>query len=472
MTEIKVSAAPRVTLIGAFIILIALAAWGVRHVVSMIALFHGRSTEFGVVFSLAFAILAFQTALYYLERPRSVTPEQAAQLDSLYVVVPVPVYNEDPALLRRCLLSLLNQDRRPHLIFVVDDGSVVDGTPVDYRAIRREFEREARAAGIETRWLHTKNQGKRGAQGEVISRTPQADVYVTVDSDAYLVRNAISELLKPLSDPDIQSVAGVVLASNSTKNLLTRFTDLWFVSGQLVDRSSQSTMGAVLVNSGVLAAYRAGLLHDFLPVYLNETFFGRPVEFSDDSMLTIFALTRGKAVQQPSAYALTTMPERLDHHIRQYLRWMRGAFIRSWWRFKYLPLGSYAFWSHLGAWVQMVLSSVVFVYLFAIHPILSRQFSPWLLLVPVLIGYAQALRYLSFRRSDESRASQLLTYAMAPVATLWMYFVLRPIRWYAIATCLKTGWGTRDKIEVTASGDQLPEQQSDDLSYPSMAGVL
>lgn len=52
-------------------------------------------------------------------------------------------------------------------------------------------------------------------------------------------------------------------------------------------------------------------------------------------------------------------------------------------------------------------------------------------------------------RSDESFGSQLLTYALTPLAVLWGYVVLRPIRIYASLTCFKPGWGTRESVEVT-----------------------
>lgn len=482
MTGVRVDRTRRLPLLGAFLVLIALAIWAVRHAFSTMDFIHGKGTQLGVIFTIAFVMLAFQTVLYYLEPVHHITDRQERQLNGLYVTVPVPLYNEDPDLLLGGLMSLLDQERRPNMVYVVDDGSAMTDpetgqrAPVDYTAVRRQFSRAAAQVGVETRWVYIEHGGKRRAQAEAVRNTPQTDIYVTVDSDAFLPRDAIRELLKPLANPRVQSVAGVVLASNNRKNLLTRFTDLWFVTGQLVDRSSQSTMGSVLVNSGVLAAYRGSLLRDFLPVYLNETFFGRKVEFSDDSMLTIFALSRGKAVQQPTAYALTTMPERLPHHVRQYTRWMRGAFIRSWWRFKYLRLSGYAFWSHLMGWIQMAISTAVFGYLFVVSPIMTKSFSPWLLTVPILVGYAQALRYLSFRRTDESLGSQLLTFAMSPIATLWMFFVLRPIRWYAIATCWKTGWGTRQTIEVTAEGGtqpaSVPRHAAEEGPYLSVAGTV
>jgi hyaluronan synthase len=210
-----------------------------------------------------------------------------------------------------------------------------------------------------------------------------------------------------------------------------------------------SSMGSVLVNSGPLALYRADLIHDNLDGYLNETFAGRPVEFSDDSMLTIYALARGRAVQQPTAFAFTLMPEKLSHHLRQYVRWMRGATIRSVWRFRYLPLGSYAYWGHLLGWVQMLLGTLIFLMLFVVQPVIDWRYSPLLLLIPVCVGYAQSLRYLSFTRSDETFRSQLITFLLTPIATLWAFFVLRAVRWYGMATCLRTGWGTRQNVEVS-----------------------
>jgi hyaluronan synthase len=461
MNVIQASPARARTLAGIALVLVGLTIWAVRHVLSSVQIVRGHGTQFATIYALAFAMLVWQTVLYTLERPKKVTARQQERLDRLVVAVPVPVYNEDPGYLAKCLASVLNQERLPQIVYVVDDGS-----SVDYGGLRTWFLDECFARGVAGYWKRTHNQGKRHAQGHAVrALTGEGiDVYVTVDSDANLAPDAIHELLKPLASPKVQCVAGVVLAENNRKNLLTRFTDLWFVTGQLVDRSAMSTMGAVLVNSGVLAAYRAALVEENLDGYLNETFFGRKVEFSDDSMLTIYALARGKAVQQPTAFAFTAMPEKLSHHVRQYVRWMRGAFIRSWWRFKYLPLNSYAYWGHLIAWTQMVLSTVVFGVLFVVRPAIDHRIMPTLILIPVLVGYAQALRYLSFRRSDEPLWSQVLTFLISPVAMLWAFFVLRAVRWYGMATCWSAlekpnSWGTRQNGVEVATGGPLTASQ-------------
>jgi hyaluronan synthase len=102
-------------------------------------------------------------------------------------------------------------------------------------------------------------------------------------------------------------------------------------------------------------------------------------------------------------------------------------------------------------WLQMAVSLTIFISLFIITPVITQTVLPILILVPILVGYGQALFYLTIKRSDETFKSQLLTYATALPASLWAYFVLRVVRWYAIATCKRTGWGTRKEIEVSAA---------------------
>ena len=221
------------------------------------------------------------------------------------------------------------------------------------------------------------------------------------------------------------------------------------MTSQLADRSAQSTFGSVLVNAGTFALYRAEVVRAGLDAYVSETFFGRAVQFSDDSMLTFYALLAGKTVQQPTAIGFTAMPETLSHHARQYLRWMRGMTIRTFWRFRYLPLTRYAYWQHLFRWVQAFTTIPLFFAIMVVEPATRGTWSPRILLVMVLVGYGKSLRYLTIRRYDEPRWSQLLTWLLAPLVALWQYTVLRGIWWYGIATCLRTGWGTRQHgVEV------------------------
>jgi hyaluronan synthase len=425
--------------------------WGIRHAHSFVVE-PGAAHPFLLAYLLAFALLVWQLTLSSLEKPYvASSPAQRDYLDGLDVVVSVPAYNEDPDLLRSCLASLLDQTRRPKRIYVVDDGT--DKVDLgEYEVIEKWLRDEAFDAGVDVVWQRQINAGKRHAQGACIAGSPGADIVVTVDSDSILDPHAIEQILLPFADLSVNSVGGVVLTANNTRNLLTRMTDLWFVCGQLVDRSALSTMRSVLVNSGSLAAYRAHILRANLDAYLNERFFGHAVQFGDDSMLPLYGLATGRSVQQPTAFSFAAMPETVSHHLRQYLRWMRGSFIRSFWRFRYLPVTGYAYWRHFAGWVQWALSTAIVVRLFLYRPVAYGDWTTALAVVgvPLALEYARALRYLTVRRADESFRSQLLTWSLAPLMSLWAFTTLRLVRLYAMATCTRTGWGTRQHgAEVT-----------------------
>ncbi|MFF0139727.1 glycosyltransferase [Streptomyces sp. NPDC005227] len=439
------------------ITLLAAAAWATHHAAQAANYGDTTGSRLAAVWAITFVLLLGQTLMYHAERPARPSARARRQLDALHVAVLLPVYNEDEGYLRLALESMLAQTRRPDSVHVVDDGSGIrdaDGNIIeiiDYPTVRAWWTAAAAAAGIAMTWHRQPNSGKRHAQAAGVAASPGADVYVTVDSDSCLAATALEEILLPLARPRVQSVAGIVLATNHRTNLLTRITDLWFTTGQLTDRSALSAMGAVLVNSGPLAAYRAAVIRNNLDGYLNETFLGRPVMFSDDSLLTLYALLRGRTVQQPSAVVFTALPEQPSHFLRMYLRWMRGSTIRSVWRMRYLPVTGYAFWAHLIRWFTVALSTAVLGWLLLVEPLRYGNRPPaTFLIVPVLIGWAQALRYLGVIRNDERIRERALTWLLMPVAVVASWTVLRTMRWYGMATCARTGWGTRQQgAEVT-----------------------
>ncbi|MGW4804797.1 glycosyltransferase [Kitasatospora sp. NPDC004272] len=437
------SALPRRVLAAVGLTVLAGAYLLVRRVEAVSGPPGGAAPAFGTLYTAMFGWLAWRTVLAYCERPHRADPAGQAALDRAHVAVLVPVFNEDPGWLRRCLASLLAQSRPPDAVHVVDDGS-----KVDYRREREWFRAACRDAGVAVSWQRTPNRGKRAAQLLAAGRAPEADFFLTIDSDTDLDTEAVAELLQPFADPRVQSVAGVVLAANADENLLTRCTDLYMTVWQLNERSAQSVLGSVLVNTGVLAAYRAAVVREHARAYLGETFLGRPVVFSDDSMLTLFAKLRGRTVQQPSALGLAAMPQTLDHHLRQQLRWMRGSAIRTCWRLRYLPLTGYAFWLQAAHLFTAATGGVLFLWLFLWQPF-TVGVPLWLLLVvPTVISYVEALRYLTVRRHGHPLRRQLAVLALAPLTLLWGMTVLRALKWYGALTCARTGWGTRQDVEL------------------------
>ncbi|MEU8260156.1 glycosyltransferase family 2 protein [Micromonospora sp. NPDC048999] len=439
--------------------------WLYRHV-TRFEDFDAGVSAFEVVYAFAFLMYFMHLLLATFDRPRRTTPRRAAALAKLRVVAVIPLYNEDVDAVIATIRGLLGQTRLPDVIFVRDDGSnKVDYLPTELWAIEA-----ANAVGVPLVWVRDRNRGKRATHIAASLRfAGWADAYLTIDSDSALAPDALENLMKPLADPKVMSVAGVFLTYN-LNGPVARAVDLITTASQLTDRSATSALGSVLVNSGGISLYRASVIDECRHGYANEEFFGRRVEFSDDSYLTLQALLRGKTVQQPNAFAFCVMPERLSNHRRQFMRWLRGSFIRSFWRFKYLPLYRIAYWLHLLKWVQAVAATIVVSWLVVIKPVLDAvtwlrgggsdalvtdaKLLPLTLGMLVVFGYVQLLRVFTVRRSDQTLLAQIGWFLLlAPVATLWQWSVLRVWRLWAIASCMRFKWGTRQQIEVAIGGD-------------------
>jgi hyaluronan synthase len=398
------------------------------------------------IWLVTFSLSAVPLFAAWADRPFTITGRQQRYMDTLHVTVAVPVYNEDPELLDRCIWSLVNSSRPPQCVHVVEDGK-----SGDYARLRSHWKGWHGRTLI--RWERLpQNMGKKWAQSRVFASNPEADIFITVDSDTTLERNAISEGLKPFADPRIASVAGIEEIWNKHANWLTKICAARNTFSQLVSWSTQSVFGDVLINRGTFALYRAGIIREIVPAYVNETFLGHPVKLGDDSALTLFARAHGRTVQQVTAFCLPMYPETLSHHFRQWLRWARGGSVRNYWRIKYLPFSSWGWWWTALAFYYTVAALFVPVYYFAIWP-KSEHLVKWTAASILAWSFSTSLHVLRVRREGESvwtRISSVLAY---PAGLIWSSYFLRPIRFYGIFTCFRQGWVTRQAgIEIGADG--------------------
>jgi hyaluronan synthase len=344
-------------------------------------------------------------------------------------------------LLDRTLYALFTQTRLPNRVSVVDDGSAVD-----YSDVRGYWEAH-HPPSVAFSWIRQPNRGKKQAQARTFG-TDDGDIFVTLDSDTALTRSAIGEGLKPFADRRVQSVAGLELAYNYRKNWLTRLNGTRSLIWQMLSCSAQSVAGDMLVNRGTFALYRAPVIRDNLRAYLEETFFGLPVHLGDDAALTLFARGRGWAVQQPTAVQLAMFPETLSHHFRQWTRWMRGSTIRTFWRIRYLRPASYSWWfTIINLWTFLVTTATV-IGCMVLWPG-SRFFLEAMAAASVGWAYVMAIRIFAVMRTDETWATRLGSFLLAPAVYAWSLAVLRPLRLYGIITCLHQGWVTRHTVEVS-----------------------
>jgi hyaluronan synthase len=390
---------------------------------------------------------AFGWLLSCLDRPTAASSASMRQLARLRVVVSVPVYNEDPPLLDRCLWALLNQSRPPQRVDVIDDGS-----SVDYAALREHW--VGRHGRIEVRWIRQANAGKRRAHCRTFATAPDADIFVTVDSDTTLEHRAIEEGLKPFARRNVMSVAGIELGFNASLNTLTVVQNAMQQFAQAVTGAAWSVTGDMYTNRGPFALYRAGMIREIIPLYWGETFLGRRVILGDDSLLALAGSMRGKSVQQLSAFGLTMWPENLGHHLRQRIRWARGRAVRNCWRLKYYPILSYVWWFTAFGIYSFLSGIGLLVSVLATWPTPAHLVAR-VLLALIAVSWLGGLRVLCFRRSDETWADRALVVLVKPVASLWSSVVLaRLVRTWGTATCLRQDWTTRQHgAEVMLSPD-------------------
>lgn len=155
-------------LLAATVTLAALAGWAAQHAVPAAGWSDGEATRQAAVRLATFGLLAAQTALHVVERPRRLTP-RARRLAALHVAVIIPVYNEDPGYLHLGLESLLRQTRLPDGVHVVDYGSTSTTYDADAGLV------VARGHGQPHQLAAHPNRGKRHAQASAVAVSPEAD---------------------------------------------------------------------------------------------------------------------------------------------------------------------------------------------------------------------------------------------------------------------------------------------------------
>lgn len=407
---------------------------------------HLRIGNTSFVASAAFCWLLFSLAAAWWHRDvvDDRTGAQLASLDGERVTVIVALFQEDPAMFAAMLDSISIQSRQPARLHVVDDGS----TSEDCRDEFDLWNRTRRPEALDAEYTWQPNAGKRHAQARAVRADPDADFYVTMDSDVLLANpDSLGNLLLPFTRRRTMSVAGFLIGANPKRGLLYRLIELGFVCSFLNGRATNSALGSVTVNAGGLAAYRSHILLDNMRHYLRQTVAGNRVMSGDDAMLTRYALLRGRTVFQRSAVGLTLHPNKFSHLTRQRIRWARSYWWGSHWFLKHFPVRRIGWWIVVydmvqTAWMTLVMPVVLW------QAAMSGRFGLGLLGIITILAYVQSARFLSVRRPDESFGSQLLTYALAPLASLLQIYLGWALSYVGLATFAKTGWSTRSQVEV------------------------
>ena len=360
--------------------------------------------------------------------------------DSNMVLV-VPMYNEDPNAFRQLLESISIQSWRPRQVIVIDDGSDSNECAQVFANWQQQYPGDAQ-------FIRQENAGKRMAQANAFRATPDADYYVTVDSDTVLDKDAIKNGMIAFTDPEVTAAGGIIFGANAHKNLLTRLVDLGFTGSFTNGRASWSALGSVTVQCGAFAIYRADIVHKHLDFYLNQKIFGQHVNYGDDRMLTQLALLEGKSVTQENAIAYTLLPTKISHLLRQRIRWSRSFWWGGMWLIKNTPMSKPAWWLTALVFIQFGLFSVVLPYVLLFVPITEGRF-PWVFVIYIgIISFIRNIRYMQFHRGDIPAGQQLINYALSPLSSFMHLFLVNGMHVAGLLTLKSSNWGTRKVVEV------------------------
>jgi hyaluronan synthase len=137
--------------------------------------------------------------------------------------------------LGRAVYALFRQSRLPNRVQVVDDGS-----KTDYHDVR-EYWLEHCPESVDFSWYRTLTLENTRPSTNV--NGDNADVFVTLDTDTLLARDAIAEGIKPFACPRVIPVAGIELAWNYGNSLLARLIGVNALIWQFATCSAQSAAG-------------------------------------------------------------------------------------------------------------------------------------------------------------------------------------------------------------------------------------
>jgi hyaluronan synthase len=340
--------------------------------------------------------------------------------------VVIPVYQEDPEVLERCLRTWLREDPT-EVILVVDDR--------DDELLRRLY------AGTDPRvkvveWHHT---GKRGALGAGV-RHATGEVVVFADSDTEWRPGLLASMQMPFVDPAVGGVGSRQHVYLPHTNVWRRVA-YWMLNTRYLDYvPAMSRKGGVACLSGRTAAYRREAILPVIPALEREMFLGRQCIAGDDGRLTWLVLAAGyKTVHQETAQADSMFPADLRAFTKQRIRWSRNSY-RC-----YLTALSQGW-----LWRQPFITQVTVLQIL-LTPI-SMGATIWYgtrwisqggwVAVAIVLAWAvtgRALRAMSHLMENPREI------VLAPLVAVTIAVIALPIKFWAALTMNKQGWLTRQE---------------------------
>lgn len=317
-------------------------------------------------------------------------------------------------------------------VIAINDGSS-DNTLSEMLLAREE----ARKVGVEVLVIDWKeNKGKREGMAECIRRS-QNDIIVFIDSDSFVQKNTVHELVKYFIHPKVAAVAGHAFVTNANTNFLTKMQDVRYYVAFKAYKSAEALFGSVTCCSGCCSAYRRSSLLEVLDSWLKQSFLGVTCTYGDDRSLTNFLLKKGyKTLFAPDAIAYTEVPDTFRKFMRQQLRWkkswVRESLIAGKFIWKRNPIMSISFYLS----VILPLLAPVIVFRALIWYPTTTGLLPWFYIFGLaLMAMAYGLYYYIYV-GDRKWVYGVFFAAFYTIVLIWQ------LPW-AILNLRDARWGTR-----------------------------
>jgi hyaluronan synthase len=264
----------------------------------------------------------------------------------------------------------------------------------------------------------------------------RGEILIYVDSDSFVERQSIYNIVQPFTDPTIGAVAGHIQVIVNPTQILSKMERVrYFVSHRII-KACESMFGAVTCCSGAFSAYRRNAVMRVLSPWLNQTFLGARATFGDDRSLTNHVLRHHQVIFSHDASCWTFVPDRWSKFFRQQLRWKKSwtretlAASRIMWR-KH-PVAAFSY--YMGVVMTLIAPFIVLRALVFMPLVAAASAVPYMLgLILVYLFFC-----LVFRYHTESR------YWLHGLGFAVLYIgVLCWQNYYAMVTVNRTHWGTR-----------------------------
>jgi cellulose synthase/poly-beta-1,6-N-acetylglucosamine synthase-like glycosyltransferase len=144
----------------------------------------------------------------------------------------------------------------------------------------------------------------------------EEELYVGIDADTVIARDAVSKLVRHFADPQVGAVAGNAKVGNRI-NLWTRWQALEYITSQNFERRAMDLFNVVTVVPGAIGAWRTSAVKKAGCYPVNTV--------AEDADLSMSLLEdRYKVIYDDHALAFTEAPATARSLMRQRFRWSFG----------------------------------------------------------------------------------------------------------------------------------------------------